>query len=102
MAFSSLIIKEAWERCGGCCECTNNQHDHSGRCKQLLTWFRRGINIDGGWEPQHITPIEEGGTDDRINCKIVCIKCYHGQLQSTLGSEDVTKKEINRDEVFLL
>jgi len=76
MPFSNHIVEEAWERCRGYCECTNAKHNHQGRCRHPLTQLQRGINIDGGWEAQYITPIEEGGTDEIINCKIVCIECY--------------------------
>jgi 5-methylcytosine-specific restriction endonuclease McrA len=82
MPFSNLIVKKAWDRCQGRCECTNAEHDHQGRCKNPLTWLLRGgDNISGGWEAQHITPIEEGGTDEIINCRIVCMKCYQEQMQ---------------------
>lgn len=96
MTFSNLIVKTAWERCRGNCECTDTQHSHSGRCRHPLMWFRRGINIDGGWEAQHITPIEEGGTDGMINCKIVCIDCYQGQLQLLSEVKKPTKGRLNK------
>ena len=93
MPFSDFIVKEAWERCKKYCECTSPNHGHSRRCRLPLEWFRRGINIPGGWEAQHITPIEEGGTDEMINCKIVCIECYQSQLKSVSGFCNITKKE---------
>lgn len=94
MPFSNLIVKGAWERCRGYCECTNVQHSHSGRCRNLLQLFRRGVNVAGGWEAQHITLIEEGGTDDMINCKIVCIECYQNKAELFPGFKDTEKKQV--------
>jgi hypothetical protein len=97
MPFSNLIVKDAWERCRGYCECTSAEHGHQRRCRHPLTWLRSSINIDGGWEAQHITPIEEGGTDEMINCRIVCIECYQSQLQSLSNLKNTNNKQAIRD-----
>lgn len=41
MGFPADLVKQAWERAGGRCECTR-KHDHTGRCYRRLVWENRG------------------------------------------------------------
>lgn len=80
MAFSDTVVKLAWNRSGGRCECCRSSHLHSlysDRCNKLLSWNARGIdNSPYGWEAHHRTAVSSGGTDTLSNCEILCIECH--------------------------
>lgn len=78
MAFSESVVKKAWERSGGRCECQRSTHDHGkGRCNQQLSWDDRGNDKSlMGWEAHHITAAASGGPDILSNCEILCIACH--------------------------
>ncbi len=71
--FSDSVVRNAWARAEGRCECRRSQHDHSGRCSALLKWERRGSECDGGWEAHHINA---NGRDTLSNCEILCQPCH--------------------------
>ncbi len=77
MAFSYEVVKAAWERSGGRCECGRKICGHLGRCNKALTWRARGCDDDpGGWEAHHKTAVASGGPDTLSNCEILCIPCH--------------------------
>jgi len=73
MVFSESIIKEAWQRAGGRCECERGLCGHNGRCGKQLEWNARGLESYGGWEAHHIIA---GGVDTANNCEILCQGCH--------------------------
>jgi 5-methylcytosine-specific restriction endonuclease McrA len=73
MAFSEDVVKEAWKRSGGRCECKREQHGHTGRCYKELKLESRGKESEYGWEAHHIAA---GGPDTVSNCEILCQKCH--------------------------
>ena len=74
MAFSDEVIKQAWERSGGRCECTRMGHDHSFiRCPTQLTFAGRDKKGAGAWVAHHIIRM---GTDGLGNCEILCWPCH--------------------------
>ena len=66
MAFSDLVISNAWKQAGGQCE----------RCKKQLVWENRGREGRGCWEAHHKTSVSVGGSDYQSNCEIVCFDCH--------------------------
>jgi hypothetical protein len=82
MAFSDDVIKQAWNRSGGRCECQRTAHDHSVfRCPRKLTWANRGREGEGAWEAHHVSV---AGGDGLSNCQILCWTC-HKKTQSFGG-----------------
>ena len=77
MAFSASVIRAAWERAGGRCECERKRCGHDGRCNKYLAWYDRGNDYAyGGWEAHHRVAVASGGSDTLSNCEILCIKCH--------------------------
>jgi hypothetical protein len=74
MPFSDEIVKRAWMRSGGVCECTREKHVHSGGCKQRLDKDQRG-NMDNphGWEAHSVSGLHKNIASD---CEILCRDCY--------------------------
>jgi len=42
MAFPESVVKQAWERSSGLCECRRTTHVHDNRCYKYLIWESRG------------------------------------------------------------
>jgi hypothetical protein len=72
MAFSEEVVKQAWDRAGGKCECSRITHGRDTRCNQVLGWEHRGQGCEGAWEAHHIT---FAGGDVIDNCEILCRSC---------------------------
>jgi len=73
MEFPENVVKQAWERAGGQCECRRRTHSHFYTpCGKVLVWENRGKEGRGGWEAHHITI--DGG-DVFSNCEILCSDC---------------------------
>lgn len=81
MAFSEDVVKQAWDRAGGKCECTRTIHgNHTSRCAKILTWQNRGRRGESAWEANHINRQESGGHDGLTNCEILCWDCHEQTL----------------------
>lgn len=78
MAFSDEVIRPAWTRSGGKCECARSTHWHFGSCYRVLDRESRGKETEYGWEAHHIN---SNGDDTLSNCEILCQNC-HKQTQS--------------------
>ena len=76
MAFPESVVKEAWQRAGGKCECKRTTHDHAVRCNKQLVLGNRGREGNGCWEAHHIVAIETGGSNTLSNCEILCFDCH--------------------------
>ena len=73
MAFSEEVLKQAWERAGGQCECNRRSHRHFYTpCGRSLAWSARGQVTSGGWEARHMN-MADG--DTLGNCEILCAEC---------------------------
>jgi hypothetical protein len=73
MEFSEKVLREAFSRSGGRCECRRASHRHGDqRCPKTLAWSSRGEESEG-WEAHHI---DAGGTDVASNCEILCMSCF--------------------------
>ena len=77
MAFSDVVVADAWERADGRCECADPDHGHDGRCNEELEWDDRGREGTGPWEAHHLSP---GGGDSLSNCQILCWPCHEQTL----------------------
>jgi hypothetical protein len=74
MAFSEAVVKEAWEKSGGQCECSRRTHRHFYTpCGRLLKFDQRGNVSEGGWEVKEINGF---GGDNAANCLILCMECH--------------------------
>jgi hypothetical protein len=71
--FPDSVVKQAWDRSGGKCECKRTGHGHYGRCNKPLVWSKRGKEESGGWEAHHI---DSNGPPTLSNCEILCIECH--------------------------
>lgn len=73
MAFSEELVRTAWSRSAGRCECRRESHGYGERCGQsLLWWTMRGRVSAGGWDAFRRT---SWGTDVLANCEILCAAC---------------------------
>jgi hypothetical protein len=73
MAFPEEVVKQAWERSGGQCECQRRTHKHFYiPCGKSLAWKKRGQVGTEGWEAHHVTSF---GGDTLSNCEILCWEC---------------------------
>lgn len=77
MPFSDDVIRQAWQRAGGRCECTRTTHGHPGRCNKVLILENRDREGNGAWEAHHITA---DGPDTLSNCEILCWDCHKRTL----------------------
>lgn len=81
MAFSDVIVRQAWKRAGvnyppgtAYCECREQAHTHGVvRCNVPLTWENRGKNVPGGWEAHSKSGKNENSVSD---CVILCWNCH--------------------------
>jgi 5-methylcytosine-specific restriction endonuclease McrA len=77
MAFPEDVIKQAWERSGGQCECMKRTHRHFYTpCGRSLKREKRGELGEGSWEARHLNSLDG---DAVSNCEILCMEC-HGAL----------------------
>ena len=74
MSFSEEILRQAWDRASGQCECMRRTHKHFYTpCGRALRWEKRGRAGGGGWE-WHQRNMFDG--DGASNCEILCMECY--------------------------
>jgi len=74
MAFSDEVLRAAWEKAGGQCECTRRTHRHFYTpCAKNLRWEKRGEFTEGGWDAR---PFDSFGGDTASNCQILCKECH--------------------------
>ena len=72
MEFSEKVLREAFSRSGGRCECRRASHRHGDqRCPKTLAWTSHGKEPEG-WEAHHIAA---EGPDTASNCEILCFSC---------------------------
>jgi hypothetical protein len=72
------IIRKAWDRAGGKCECTATGHNHnSTRCNQPLIWHNMGKVGIGAWEAQNDSAKYMTNVD---YCKIICWNCNNAKF----------------------
>lgn len=74
MAFSEEVLRQAWERAGGQCECTRRTHRHFYTpCGRFLKWDKRNEAAVGGWAARRLKTFEG---DTVSNCEVVCMECH--------------------------
>jgi len=73
MAFSEKVLKEAFSRSGGRCECRRPSHKHGDqRCPRELSWHLHGKEPEG-WQA-HLLAAD--GPETAVNCEVLCYSCY--------------------------
>lgn len=76
MPFPEDVIKEAFKRSGGRCECTSD-HDGDVNAPHLEGRCRRTFSEEfGGWIAHHKVSIINGGDNSLENCEIICDGCH--------------------------
>jgi hypothetical protein len=76
VAFSDEVLRQAWKRSGGKCECQVRTHSHGfNQCSELLGWDKRGQREAEGWEAGYRTSVDAGGDESLANCEIRCWEC---------------------------
>ncbi len=74
MPFSDEVVRKAWSRAGGKCECRRKTHGHRyTRCGKQLVWGNRGRSGRGAWEAHHKSA---SGGDGLSNVEILCWDCH--------------------------
>jgi hypothetical protein len=74
MEFSEKVLREAFSRSGGRCECRRASHKHGDqRCPRNLSWTLHGKDPEG-WEA-HL--VKAGGPETAANCEVLCFSCFH-------------------------
>ena len=74
MGFSEEVVRRAWQRAGGRCECRRRTHGHYYvRCNKQLVWNNRGRAGRGCWEAHHRSSSGGAGLS---NCEILCWNCH--------------------------
>jgi hypothetical protein len=71
-SFPADVVKAAFIRSDGECECVKSNHKHSGRCNNLITFNMRYIDMPNGWEACQIDTAKPAVAS---NCRIVCMEC---------------------------
>jgi hypothetical protein len=67
-----VVLRQAWQRSEGKCECTRLDHDHLYiRCNRPLVWDRQ--DKPGGWKPRHRIGY---GRNVIAACEILCWEYY--------------------------
>jgi hypothetical protein len=78
MAFSDEVVRKAWRRADGKCECRRKSHGHHYiRCNKKLSRGNRGREGWGKWEAHHIS---SSGGNGLSNCEILCWDCHSRTL----------------------
>ncbi len=66
------MVREAWLRCGGHCECGDASHGHPVRCGRGLVWSHRGLAPRrGAWQAR----LGEG-SPSCPGVEVLCWECY--------------------------
>ncbi len=74
MPFSEDVVRKAWNRARGGCECRRKTHEHPYvRHSKQLVWKNRGREGRGAWEAHHSS---SAGGDGLSNCEILCWDCH--------------------------
>jgi len=74
MSFPQDIIKQAWARSGGYCECERIVHEHKDRCNRVLLISCRGDKDSlYGWEAHSTSGRYLNSISD---CEILCWDCH--------------------------
>jgi len=74
--FPEDIVRAAFERCGGQCECELHGCGHKGECPQIFTYEDRATSNQKGWQAHHRKPVKDGGLPTLENCQILCVSCH--------------------------
>ena len=74
MPFDTKVVRQAWSRCAGHCECTRAEHNHRfGRCSLKLRYDRRGEAKKDAWEIHRKDPSRG---EIFPNSEILCMECF--------------------------
>jgi hypothetical protein len=73
MTFSDRVLREAWRRAGGRCECRRSTHDHYGTCNEPLVWESKGREGQGKWQAHSRSGLYEDSVKD---CQLFCWGCH--------------------------
>ncbi len=84
MILDKDLVKQAWTRSSGRCECKRIGCQHAGgRCRNMLEEKAFRDSEDGGW---NVRPINEFGPAKLFNVEVVCSECYN-KLKPTVDTK---------------
>jgi len=74
MSSSEGVLRQAWDRASGQCECMRRTHKHFyAPCGRSLRWEKRGEATPGGWQ-SHQRSVLDG--EAASNIEILCLECH--------------------------
>lgn len=74
MAFPDNIVRQAWDRAAGQCECEKRTHPHFYvPCAKPLVWENRGKKGWGGWD---VKVVNSNKNEVLANAEVVCMTCF--------------------------
>lgn len=80
MILDKDLVKQAWQRCDGACECKRIGCQHpGGRCSNTLDEKMFRDDEESGW---YVRPINEFGPAKLFNIEVVCSECFN-KLKAT-------------------
>jgi len=72
MSLSKEVLKAAFDKASGKCECRNEKHEHrKRRCSRNLFWENRGKGPNGVWEAR-----VKGRGAGIGDIEVLCWKCF--------------------------
>jgi hypothetical protein len=75
-SFSDEVVRQAWGRSDGRCECSKNHPWHYlKRCPQKMVWNDRRAEKITGWVAHYKISQVKGGSETLSNCQIICRRC---------------------------
>jgi 5-methylcytosine-specific restriction endonuclease McrA len=74
--FPEDVVRAAFDRCGGQCECELKGCRHPAGCPEVFMFEDRATSNRRGWQAHHKVPVAEGGTGTLENCQILCMDCH--------------------------
>ncbi|AII61211.1 hypothetical protein DMTZ50_1304 [Dehalococcoides mccartyi] len=70
----SNVVEQAWQRCGGKCECKDQSHAHTYiRCNRKLIYENKDKPRIDGWKVVYLTGV---AADTAENIRIYCHSCF--------------------------
>ena len=77
MEFSDEVLKQAFIRAEGKCECVKGTHKHPKlSCGHSLSFEKRGMQGDKDcWDAVQKKHTDHGGDFSLNNCQIICCEC---------------------------
>ena len=91
MIFDRELVKQAWARSSGMCECKRIGCQHpGGRCTNAIEEKKFNEDEVGGW---YVRPINEFGPEKLFNVEAVCAECFNKVKQTGKAKLDTISSD---------